>query len=302
MPKRKQPSTTTVRKVPRTGIFDPNYSNDPQYGNVSTLPDGTKRCHVYVRFKPTKNTYYRYQIILPEFEVPTINTKEIDEVLEVDVLIIKNVFFDLPEGNNLEKTPHSAHIIAGLFEIDGLLPDVPKNAEGGLNGETVRIDNKHGEALFIVNKPVAYTVFEGDVVHDVSNIPARGYICLQNYINLFMNVEEMKEDLFVGMNVYIDYDVCKVSYKDAKIWQANFEKEICRKKKYTMLYPNSLLPTDNLVIISKGEVTWEQRGNPADFTPHVNSNKIYKVAGKSLVAAAAGAPNRFFNALHSLAM
>lgn len=269
-------SATKKRKLPRPGIYDPNYSSDPQYGNVSTLPDGQKRVHTYFRDKPQKDDYYRVSIFIPDCSIPNISTTKIEEVTEIEVPIIKNFGVELIEGNNIENKIN-AHLAVGLFEKD-VLSLGPFPSFGSLPPAT--LDKHEHEAVFIMNEPIAYAVFEHDEKHCFSNIPERGYTCLQNYLNLFISVHDVKPTEHVSLHVFVDYVWCKMKYQDALIWKADFEKNIQKELKYRLISS-----TDKTLIVSRGEIRVDESTDPSKFPEIVKTDKIYKVAERSLAGA-----------------
>lgn len=274
----------TSKKAKRTlaepGIYDPNYSQDPQYGNVSTLPDGVKRVHTFFRDKPDADDYYRLQIIFPECPAPRIDSSKLSEVEEMDVPIIKNVQVVFSEESNLDKSV-KANILVGIFEKDQLsLGPFPPIIEGA---QDQTLDLHNHEAVFLLNDPIVYYFFDGDRVICSNNIPnpKRGWICLQNYVNLFVSVHGVQTDKYLSFNVYLDYTWCKMKYKDALIWKADFEKNIQFNKKYRLYHS-----ADRTLIISRGNTGGMHEGSdPSKFPPFVNNKDVYKIPERSLAGA-----------------
>lgn len=264
------------RKLPKVGIFDPNLSQDPQYGNVSTLPDGLKRVHFHITARPEKvDDFLRFQIILPECNIPRISSTTISSVEQISVPVIKNFQVQWVEPNNLENKTQAAMYI-GLFEEDQL--DIGPFVDVSGNQGTIKMDpSKTIEPIFIVNKPIAYSCLESDDHIDVSNLAARGYICLQNYVNLWLGYKNLKSTNFFSFNVYIDYEVCHTTYKEALIWRADFEKYITGSLKYRVtISPNQ----NNVLVVSRGTVDGKEGQDPSDkstFPSVVNSSKVFKV-------------------------
>lgn len=266
--------TTKKRKLPVTGIFDPNYSNDPQYGNVSTLKDGLKRVHFHnVSIPGVTRQFERYQIIFPECEVPKIDSSKIDKVTKIKVPLIKNFVVDFVEPNG-----NKDQIYIGLFETDTFKDEFPRWERDQPVGED-DIKFRFMEALFILNKPIAYKAHESDMGM-VSNIPERGYICLQNYANLFIGFRNFKATTAYSFNCYIDYEVCDIRYQDAIVWKADFESMISRDLKYRINADSS-----GVSIISRGQMEKEVTTDPTKFKPILNSSKTFKVAERDLTAA-----------------
>lgn len=266
--------TAKKRKLPVTGIFDPNYSNDPQYGNVSTLKDGLKRVHFHCVSIPgvTKN-YERFQIIFPECEVPSIDTSKIDRVTKIKVPLIKDFVVDFVEPNG-----NKDQLYIGLFETDKFSDEFPRWERDQPEGED-EIKTRFIEALFILNSPIAYKAVPSDMGM-VSNIPQRGYICLQNYANIFIGFRNFKASTAYSFNCYIDYEVCDIRYEDAVVWKADFERMISAQLKYRINADGN-----GVSIISRGELEKEVSTDPTKFKPIVNSSKTFKVTERSLTAA-----------------
>lgn len=270
------------RKLPKVGIFDPNLSQDPQYGNVSTLPDNHKRVHFHTEFIPQlPDTYYRHQIILPECKVPKISSSEIEKVTKITVPIIKNFSVQMIEGGKFEKESNAAAFI-GLFESDTLSTGPFQNIDGS-PGTAKLSTAENQEAIFILNKPISYFAFENDDSTCVSNLATRGYTMLQNYVNLFVvtkNVGPAQEQL--SFSAYIDYVTCDTTYQDALIWQADFEKFIDHKLKYRVR-----IDEKNVTIISRGELQTLKAIDPSSFPPVVkNTSQVFKVATREVEEAA----------------
>lgn len=275
------------RKLPKVGIFDPNLSQDPQYGNVSTLQDGLKRIHFHTDMEPdSSDGWYRHQIILPECGVPTISDSRIDEVTKITVPIIKRFEVQFVEGGKLEKSSNAFASI-GLFEADTLNIGPFQELDG--SDGTLKLDTeKDQEAILIMNKPIAYECIENEDKTIVSNLAQRGYIMLQNYVNLFVGVRNVKLNEKLAFNVYIDYEVCDTTYQEALIWQADFEKFIDHRLKYRVHIDEI---TKNVTIISRGEMETKFETDPSDFPKVVrNTSKLFKVATRSVERAAV--PNK----------
>lgn len=264
------------------GIFDPNLSEDPQYGNVSTLKDGLKRIHFHTSMKPQAgNGYYRHQIIIPECTIPTISSRNIDEVTQLKVPIIKNFAVQFGEGGKIEKQTN-AKLIVGLFESDSLSlgPFLDLEGKAGTHKLEAADDS---ESIFIMNRPASYVIFENEDVNVVNNFAQRGFVLLQNYCNLFVGLQNMKLNDRLEFNVYIDYEVCETTYQDALVWQADFEKLIDIRLKYRL----DIDAAKNVTIISRGELESKFNADPSTFPPVVhNTTKIFKVATRSLEEAA----------------
>lgn len=274
--------TTKKRKLPTVGIFDPNLSQDPQFGNVSTLKDGLKRIHFHTSMEPdSQDGYYRHQIIIPECTIPTISGKEIDEVTRIKVPIIKRFEIQFAEGGKLEKQTN-ADLLIGLFEADKLSLGPFPDLDGQPGTEKLQPD-EDTEAIFIMNKPAAYYQFENEDVNFVSNFSSRGYVFLQNYLNLFVGMQNLKLNERISFNAYIDYEICDTTYQDALVWQADFEKFIDHRLKYRC----HIDATKNITIISRGGLESKYEDDPSDFPPFVrNTSKLFKVATRSVEEAA----------------
>lgn len=271
------------RKLPKVGIFDPNLSQDPQFGNVSTLKDGLKRVHFHSSMEPDSNDgWYRHQIIFPECGIPTISGSKIDEVTKITVPIIKRFSVQFVEAGKLEKNSNG-FISLGLFEADTLSLG-PFQEIDGSEGQLKLDEDKNQEAIMIMNKPIAYEIHENEDTTFVSNLAERGYIILQNYVNLFIGLRNVKLNESLSYNVYIDYEVCNTTYQEALIWQSDFEKFIDHKLKYRVHVDEV---TKNVTILSRGEMESKFETNPEDFPKVVrNTSKLFKVATRSVERAA----------------
>lgn len=268
----------TKRKLPKVGIFDPNLSQDPQYGNVSTLPDGRKRIHFHMTAKPNKaDDYLRFTVIIPECNIPTISADEISKVEKITLPIIKNFKAVMGEPGSLENKSVSAMIV-GIFECDKF-DEGPYPTMTGEPG-TKKVPYKDVlEPLFILNKPIAYSYFETDDHQDVSNLAERGYILLQNYVNIFVGMKNMNKNNHFTFNCYIDYVTCETTYKEALIWKADFEQLIQNRLKY-----RAAISPDNatVVLCSRGKTLAADSSDPAGFQDIVNTSEIYKVPERSI--------------------
>lgn len=270
------------RKLPKVGIFDPNLSQDPQYGNVSTLPDNLKRVHFHTEFTPlSQDTFYRHQIVLPECGVPKISSTEIDKVTKISVPIIKNFTVQMIEGGKFEKETNASAFI-GLFEADALSLGPFQDIDGSPGTEKLEETTNH-EAIFILNKPISYYAFENADQTTVSNFAGRGYIILQNYVNLMVGLKNVKLNEQLSFSVYIDYEVCETTYQEALIWQADFEKFIDHRLKYRVHFDDE----KNVTIISRGDLQTLNEDDPSSFPPVVkNTSTHFKVATREVEMAA----------------
>lgn len=271
------------RKLPKVGIFDPNLSQDPQYGNVSTLKDGLKRVHFHTSFEPDANDgWYRHQIIFPECSAPRISESHIEEVTRISVPVIKNFSVSFVEGGKLEKQSN-AFLSLGIFEVDALDIGPFQQVDGKPGTEKLDPDNNQ-ESIMILNKPIAYELHENDDTSCVSNLAQRGYIILQNYVNLFVGIRNAKLNEKISFSVYIDYEICNTTYQEALIWQADFENFIDHKLKYRVDIDET---TKNVTIISRGQLTSKFETDPSDFPKVVkNTEEIFKVTKRSTERAA----------------
>lgn len=269
------------RKLPKVGIFDPNLSQDPQYGNVSTLPDNYKRVHFHTEFVPKyEDTYFRHQIVLPECKIPKISASEIDRVTKITVPIIRNFSVQIIEGGRLEKDSNAAAFI-GLFDTDFLSLGPFQDIDG--SDGTEKLDPKYNqEAIFILNKPISYLALENDDATTVSNLAARGYTMLQNYANLFVALKNVKTSQQLSFSAYIDYEICETTYEQALIWKADFEKFIDHKLKYRVHIAGK-----DVTIISRGDLQSLNSKDPSSFPPVVkNTSTLFKVATREVEMAA----------------
>lgn len=266
--------SSSKRKLPKVGIFDPNLSQDPQFGNVHDLPDSWKRIHLHFSGTPDEE-YYRFQIVFPECNIPKISSSHIDSVEKISVPVIKNFSVQFTAGK-LVSSEFAARI--GLFEADCLLVGPFPQINGSPGVDPIDYE-KYPEALFIMNKPIAYYCFQNNVEEKVSNLAERGYICLQNYLNVFSKIDNKE----VSFNVYIDYVVCETTYKEALIWQADFEKFISHKLKYGVD-----VGTNSVRILSRGTMTMEEDADPSKFDPYVKTSKLFKVQSRDVESAAIG--------------
>lgn len=274
--------TSKKRKLPHVGMFDPNLSQDPQYGDVSTLPDGLKRIHFHTSFQPEgQDGWYRHQIVIPECEVPKLSSKNIDEITKIRVPVIKSFRVQFIEGGKLEKETN-ATLFVGLFESDSLSLGPFQEMDGSTGTKKLSAENNH-EAIMIMNKPIAYCAWENDDTTSVSNLAERGYIILQNYVNMFVSLKSAKLNQNLSFNVYFDYVVCDTTYQEALIWQADFEKFITHKLKYRV----SIDDFDNVKILSRGDLESKWGDDPSKFDPVVrNTEKLFKVSKRSVENAA----------------
>lgn len=266
------------RKLPKVGIFDPNLSQDPQFGNVSTLADGLKRIHFHITAKPSKaDDYLRFSIIIPECFIPTISSTHIDNVEKISLPIVKGFHVQMMETTSFDEKV-DGNIYIGLFECDKFdLGPFPK-LNGDAGTATVPFSNII-EPLFILNKPAAYFHFKANGESKmVSNLAERGYIFLQNYFNLFVG---MKNAIIgadtpkkISFNVYIDYKTCDTTYKEALIWKSDFESLIQNRLKYRA----QIAPDNNTVVLcSRGLTYASDNKDPSKFNELVNDLKVFKV-------------------------
>lgn len=278
------------RKLKTPGIFDPNYSNNPQYGNVATLEDGVKRIHFHHISKPGKATKYRrFQIIIPECQVPTIDSSQIDKVTKIRVPVVKDFVVDNVEPNNIA-SPYVSALYIGLFEADQLETEFPSWSATDAEDKEYKIDSTMFiEPLFILNKPIAYRSFESDL-GQVSNIPERGYVCLQNYLNIFVGFKNFQKANRYSFNCYIDYKVCDIRYEDALVWRANFESMISENLKYRVK-----ADTIGVTVISRGDLQVDEADDPSQFPTPAGTFKRFKVAERD--NASAGLRGEQFTAL-----
>lgn len=262
---------TRKRKLPAVGIYDPNYSEDPQFGNVSTLKDGWKRMHLHMDGPPQKATnYIRFQCIVPECTIPTLSRDEIKTISEIEVVVIKNFVLDM-QTNTSDKD----NIIIGICDVDNFSKDSlpPFDPEE----TTTAIPINRLEALFIANRAVCYE-YHGPYKtwSHVSNFSERGYVMLQNYFNIFLMHTGASTSNDISFNCYIDYEICKMKYKDAIAWRADFEKLINPNLRYRAGRHNG-----SVVMFSRGDLNAESVDDPTTFDPIVNNSKVYKVSERT---------------------
>lgn len=270
--------TSKKRKLPTVGIFDPNFSEDPQYGNVSTLADGLKRIHFHLTMQPVNlDRYYRYSIMVPECSIPKISSHEIDSVEQISVPVVKNFHVEMTEPGSLENKVTSSFYV-GLFECDKFDLGPLHKLDGSDPGFPIPTKDIV-EPSFIINKPAAYSCFENGGRHDVSNLSERGYIFLQNYFNLFVGFRNMEKQKQFSFNVYIDYKVCQTSYREALIWKSDFESMIQNRLRYRA---DIKAAADQIYVAlcSRGLVESEDNADPSKFNEHTNNTKIFKVPAR----------------------
>lgn len=267
------------RKNPSVGIFDPNYSQDPQYGNVSTLKPGLKRIHLLFEGDIPSGFWIRWMIRFPECDVPRIDSRNIDRVDEIVVPVIKEFDFVLSQTSKACDATNKGVILGGLFETSKLSRTFPTFENAGAAGEKdVRLNR--GETIFALNNPIAYNLVTRGRETKVSNMSERGYVLLQNYVFIFVHCEYMgSANDIEGFNAYIDYELCTMKYKDALVWKADFEKFISPNLKYRV--SNSATTS---TAISRGDCQYSGSGDPADFPDPVSSTSstLYRVAERDV--------------------
>lgn len=266
------------RKLPNVGIFDPNQSGDPQYGKVSSLRSDLKRVHVHYENANQKfDNYQRLRIQFPECTKPTMTLDELKIIKKVRVPVIQNVEFDLNSFHpqNLKSAGDSV-LCVGLFEASQLSRDLPPRYPA-TSHENKKLDAEDNiEGIFILNKPIIYWItakdhtYSGDVgsAVPVSNIPEGGYVCLQNYLNLYIAYKNMDKNLFLSLNVYVDYKTCDVDYESAKVWKADFEEMICSDLKY-----KGICDGKNVLITSRGSFWIAESTDPEKFPEETQEQK-----------------------------
>lgn len=269
------PITTRKRKLPTVGIYDPNYSEDPQFGNVSTLKDGWKRVHLHVDGPPKGDTnYMRFQCIVPECTIPTLSTGEMQTIEEIEVVVIKNFACDA-QLNVASKE----NLIIGICDVDKFDKTPCPNLDP--EKEPVSIPIAHVEALFITNRPVCY-IYHGPYKNwtQVSNFSERGYVLLQNYFNVFVMHTQADPAVDLSFNVYVDYTICRMKYKDAIAWRADFENLINPYLKYRVGEHDKAI-----AVHSRGDLEVESADDPSTFDDIVKSSKVFKVTERKPVEA-----------------
>lgn len=264
----------TKRKLPNVGIFDPNLSQDPQYGNVSTLPDGLKRIHFHLTAKPdNSDDYLRFTILVPECSIPTISADHIDSVEKISIPIVKNFKVQMMEPASFDEKSQG-NVYIGLFECDKFdLGPYPQ-----LDGSPGTQKVPHGdvvEPLFILNKPAGYFHYSTqDQVNEVCNLAERGFIFLQNYFNLFVGIKNADIKKTFSFNCYIDYKICDTTYREALIWKSDFESLIQNRLKYRA----QVSPDRRTVVLCSRGLTYANNNNdPSQFPVLTNNEQIFKV-------------------------
>ena len=257
-----------MSKKRKTGVYSPNLTNDPIFGDTSTLPEGLKRIHFHTDFVNTAyNQWIRFQLQFPECEVPKMSPQSMEFVDTFDVPKIMNVTFQI--GMVHPKTKNTAadcDFLIGCFERDQLSRDVDKLRS--LKTENVKLDKQTQiESIFIVNEPIVYERYSTDHSFSpwqftlrVSNIPAKGFILLQNYLNLVVAFENIDRDLSMSFNVYVDYHICKTDYESAKIWASDYESLIGDAFKY-----RGVVDSKSSFLTSRGNVSVDTNADPEKF-------------------------------------
>lgn len=265
------------RKNPSVGIFDPNYSQDPQFGNVSTLKPGHKRVHLLYEGEIPTDFWMRFLIRFPECDVPRIDSRNIDKVDEIVIPIVKEFTFVLSQSSKANDAGSKGIIQGGLFENSKLSRNFPKFKNAGAESDA-EINLNRGEIIFALNNPIAYSVINRGKLSQVSNMSERGYVLLQNYVFLHVHSDFMGSASDIEcFNAYIDYELCTMKYKDALVWKADFEKYISPSLKYRVF--NSSLYS---AAISRGDCEIRAVADPGDFPDPVNSSSLYRVATRDV--------------------
>lgn len=265
------------RKNPSVGIFDPNYSQDPQFGNVSTLKPGLKRVHLMFEGDLPTGFWLRWMITFPECDVPRIDSRNIDKVDEIIVPIIKEFTFVLSQSSKANDPGNKGVIIGGIFENSKLSRTFPQFNNYDLPNEK-DIRPYRGETIFALNSPIAYSVVNRGKLTHVSNMSERGYVLLQNYCFVHVHAESMGSASDTEcFSAYIDYELCTMKYKDALVWKADFEKFISPNLKYRVFNDSS-----STTAISRGDCEYRGVGDPAGFPDPVNSSLLYRVATRDV--------------------
>lgn len=284
--------TSKKRKLPTVGIFDPNYSQDPQYGNVSTLENGLKRIHLHYQGESISGdttVYVRFILRFPECQIPRIDYRNIDSVENIQVPVIKNFEFNVSSPNTAQHADTAASFWGGLFEKSTFSGKFPTFDNPGVNTPTkdaVNFDNV--EAFFILNEPIAYHGLIRGRDTFVSNMSERGYILLQNFVVLMVAFKNFDASDYYAFNAYVDYDICDMKYKDALVWKADFEQFISGKLKYRIN-----VVEDKICCISRGTTQWQGALDPTTF-PEVKTmnSEYYRVAVRDVETA--GLSNKEF--------
>lgn len=265
------------RKTPSVGIFDPNYSQDPQFGNVSTLKPGLKRVHLMFEGDLPTGMWLRWMIRFPECDVPRIDSRNIDKVDEIVIPIIKDFTFVLSQSSKANDPGNKGMIIGGIFENSKLSRTFPQFNNYDLpNEKDTRLFL--GETIFALNSPIAYSVVNRGKLTQVSNMSERGYVLLQNYVFVHVHAESMGSASDTEcFSAYIDYELCTMKYKDALVWKADFEKFISPNLKYRVFNDAS-----STTAISRGDCEYRGVGDPAGFPDPVNSSLLYRVATRDV--------------------
>lgn len=265
------------RKNPSVGIFDPNYSQDPQFGNVSTLKPGLKRVHLMFEGDLPTGMWLRWMIRFPECDVPRIDSRNIDKVDEIVIPIIKDFTFVLSQSSKANDPGNKGAIMGGIFENSKLSRTFPQFNNYDLpNEKDVRLFL--GETIFALNSPIAYSIVNRGKLTQVSNMSERGYVLLQNYVFVHVHAESMGSASDTEcFSAYVDYELCTMKYKDALVWKADFEKFISPNLKYRVFNDAS-----STTAISRGDCEYRGVGDPAGFPDPVNSSLLYRVATRDV--------------------
>lgn len=275
--------TSKKRKLPSVGIFDPNYSQDPQYGNVSTLENGLKRIHLHYEGQSIagdSTVYVRFIIRFPECEVPRIDYRKVDSVENIKIPVIKN--FDMNFSSpNLAQDPGSvASFWGGLFENDEFSGKFPLFDNPGVEAATKdQLNFDNAEAFFILNHPIAYHGLDRGRDCRVSNMNQRGYILLQNFVVMLIAFKGFDTNNY-AYNAYIDYDTCDMKYRDALIWKADYEQFITDRLKYRINVVD-----DKICCISRGTTQWRGALDPTTFPAVKTDSDLYRVATRDVETA-----------------
>lgn len=276
--------TSKKRKLPTVGIFDPNYSQDPQYGNVSTLENGLKRIHLHYQGKSISGdttVYVRFLIRFPECQVPRIDYRKVDSVESIQIPVIKNFEMNYSSPNLAQDPKSVSSFWGGLFETDTFTDKFPTFVNPGVQTpgkDAVNFDNV--EAFFILNHPVSYHALARGRDTYVSNMSQRGYILLQNFVTLLVAFKGFDEKDYYAFNAYIDYDICDMKYRDALVWKADYEQFISDKLKYRINVVG-----DSIACISRGTTQFTGVVDPTQFPAVKTDSDLYRVATRDVETA-----------------
>lgn len=238
------------------GVFDPNYSQDPQYGNVSTLEGGDKRIHFHfkgIKKSDQDNKWRRFEITIPDCDIPKQDLRTLDSVR---LPVIKEITFQ-PMDYLSEK---DSRVLTGVFEQKYLKYKnfEPWQLVGDYETTPVNLDTtKDTQEIFLLNKPIAICSQYANKYSIQNNIRDRHWLLLQNTLNIFLEYSNpaKSKDFTFSISVYIDYGFETVCVRDALVWRADFEQYTSNFLKYRVKKNNTLNPmNEDCILISRGHM------------------------------------------------